>query len=110
MRPAETPIGVRAFVEGAKDSHGNPVRSWRPPVERLVFGTYPRYRNEPTVGRSETVVGLTVLAPPGFEIDYRDRVVVDGVEYEVDGEVGDWTRGPFGWAPGVEFALTRAGG
>lgn len=51
-----------------------------------------------------------VYAPPGSDIAPGDRLVVRGVEYEVDGEPADW-RSPFtGWEPGMVVALKRTEG
>lgn len=109
MTPVYT-VGVRAYVEGATDAHGNPIDSWAAPVDIDVYAVAPRTSSEPDPARSEVVVGLQVMAPPGTTVDHRSRVVVDGVEYEVEGDVADWTRGPFGFAPGVLINLKRTGG
>lgn len=52
--------------------------------------------------RDLSKVAFTIGAPktdlvPG----YRDEVLIDGVWYAVNGTPSDWTRGPFGFAPGV---------
>lgn len=61
-------------------------------------------------GRQGVVVGLTLYAPFGTDLVHTDRVKVDGVLYDLDGEPGPW-KSPFnGWEAGVEVALKRAAG
>lgn len=103
-------IGIKSYGEGAEDAHGNSVGDWGDPVATEVYAIAPRYSNEPTPGRDEVIVGLTILAPPGVEVGPLDRVVIDGEEWEVEGEVGNWNRGPFAYYPGVSFDLKRAEG
>lgn len=103
-------IGHRAYQAGAKDAHGNPVDTWAAPVTVNVYAIYPRYAQEPEPDRPLVVVGLAVLAPPTVQIGPRDRVVIDGEEWDVEGDPGDWTRGPWDYAPGVEIVLKRAEG
>lgn len=111
MMPRE-PLYVRTYTPGANDAHGNPVDDWGEPHLVNVFAVAPRYASfEPFMTRrSVVVVGLTVLAPYGVAIGPRDRVTVHGIEYEVEGEPGDYTHGPFGYVPGIEIALKRVEG
>lgn len=61
-------------------------------------------------GRQGVVVGLSLYAPHGTDLLHTDRVKVDGVVYEIDGEPGAW-KSPFsGWEAGIEVALKRAAG
>lgn len=103
-------IGHKVARVGAKDAHGNVTLSWDDPVDLAVYAIYPRYSQEPEPDRPLVVVGLAVLAPTGTTVDPFDRFVIDGEEYEVEGEVADWTRGPFDYSPGVEIVLKRAEG
>src|SRR5699024_11787463 len=50
---------------------------------------------------------LDVYVPPSFEVDPRDRVRVQGLEYEIVGNVQDFTHGPFGFKPGGVLPLKR---
>lgn len=109
MRPRYA-IGVKAHVAGALDAHGNPIDSWLPAVAVEVYSIGPRTQIEPETGRTLVVEGLTVYAPPGTAIGPLDRVVIDGVEFEVEGDPADWTRGSFGWAAGIALNLKRAEG
>lgn len=73
--------------------------------------------------RAVVVEGLTVYAPAGTAVGVHDRVVwpftvdaagavvASGEEYEVDGDVADWTQGPWQHPnAGVTFDLTRTEG
>lgn len=110
-----TTIGHATYQPGVKGSHGNPVDAWAEPVDVQVYGYGPRTdtrgatgSNEP--GGTQVVVGLEVYAPKGLAVDPRDRFVVDGKMYNVEGEIGDWSNGPYGFAPGIVIALKRAEG
>lgn len=108
---AAQPVGHRVFSESEEsDAHGNPVDSLAEPVEVLVYAIAPRFATEPDPTRGAEVVGLNLLAPVGTVIGPHDVVVIDGEDYEVDGETADWTRGPFDWAPGVSINLKKAEG
>ena len=103
-------VGVRRYMAGSRDAHGNPAPSWGAPEERLVYAVYPRSTAEPLPERTAVTSYLSLLAPEGFQIGSQDRVVVNGVEYDVDGDPADWTLGPFGWNAGVEIPLKKIGG
>lgn len=115
MRPVvPTPwlVGVRRWSTAGVDRQGNPVSTWAAAVPVPVHGVAPRTQQEPDdPNRWAVVEGLTVYAPAGTTVGAHDRVVWAGVEYEVDGDVADWSRGP--WAnpaAGVVFDLTRVEG
>lgn len=107
---ATVTIAVRRFTTGAKDRHGNATTGHLEPQDVQVFAVYPTVSDEAQVGRSDVTEGLTVLAPTGTEIGPHDVVLWLGDPYEVNGEPGDWSHGPFGWAPGVAFNLKRTEG
>lgn len=122
--PTPWTVGLRRWSQSGRDAHGNPVQEHAAPVAVAVHAVYPRVAEEPEEpNRWQTREGLTVLAPAGTVVGEHDRVVwpfvVDdagavllaGDEFEVDGHVGDWTKGP--WAhptAGVSFDLTRVEG
>lgn len=104
-------IGVRAFQAGATDAHGNPVESWAAAVDVPVIALSPGSDEPAAANRDLSIVEWTVYAPAGTSVGARDRVVVDGREFEVLGEVQDYTRGP--WVnpvAGVVFELRRPEG
>lgn len=109
MYPLAQTVGHVVYTPGAEDAHGNIEDGWADPVDVSVYGYGPRVDStEP--GGTQVIVGLQVFAPATLTVDPRDQFVVDGLRYDVDGEVGDWTRGPFGFEPGIEFNLKRVEG
>lgn len=109
MRAVYT-VGHRRYVSGLKDSHGNVRDGWADPEDFAVYGIAPLASSEPEPGRMEVVSGISLLAPAGASVDSRDRFVVDGVEYDVAGDLADYSRGPFGFAAGLVINLTRTEG
>lgn len=112
--PTPWTVGHKVWSESGRDAHGNAVDVWADPVDVPVHGVAPLVREgrEPDSGnRSLVVEGLQLFAPAGTRIDAMDRVVWRGEEFEVDGEVGDYTSGP--WrnpVAGVVINLKRAEG
>lgn len=109
--PTPHTVGVRAFQAGATDAHGNPVQSWATPVSVAVHALSPGSDEPATTSRDLSIIEWTVYAPAGTTVGPRDLVVVDGRGYEIEGEVKDYTRGP--WVnpvAGVVFELRRAEG
>lgn len=109
------------------DEFGNRESVWADPAPVPVHAVAPvvsEAADEPSrPNRSMVTDALQVLAPAGTRVDARDLIVwpfrVDdagavaeaGVEYEIDGEVNDWTVGP--WSnpvAGVTFDLRRSEG
>lgn len=103
-------VGVRRHNTGAEDAHGNPIEGHGEPEDLLVYAIAPSTSDEPQAGRNLVVTGYTLLAPPGTDIDPLDLIVIDGEDYKVVGDYGDWTRGPFGYRPGVSISVQRAEG
>lgn len=103
-------VGLRRWQPGARDERGNAQPGYAPTTDLPVYAIYPSTSTEPTTGRQDVVTGMTLLAPTGTLIGPQDLVVIDGETWQVEGDVADWSRGPFGWAPGVSINLTRAEG
>lgn len=104
-------LGIKRYQEGVTDAHGNPVESWSAPETVDVFAVAPTSSTEPPAsGREAVISGLSVLAPVGVLVAPRDRAVWNGEEYSIEGELADWTTGPFGFLPGVQFNLRRVEG
>lgn len=112
MRTVYT-LGLKRHSTGTTDAHGNVRDGWADPTDWHVYGIAPNATNadpEPLADRAAVTTGLSVLAPHDPLPGPLDRVVVDGEEWEVDGDVADYTRGPFGYEAGVVVALKRAEG
>lgn len=110
--PIPTPylIGWRQYFEipDEDDEHGQPINGWRDPVPCRVFGVSPRFREEPDdPNRYQVIEGLSVYSPKSYGIQAYDKVLwpfvpgpdgvntVEGILYNVDGPVADWTTGPW---------------
>ena len=106
--PLAQMVGHKRYRTVTEDSHGNPVTLYGATVLRPVYGYGPRVLpTEP--GGTQTIEGLDVFAPL-FPVDPRDLFVVEGKEHAVEGDVSDWTRGPFGFRPGQVIHLRRVEG
>lgn len=71
-----------------------------------VWDRYATERTDPRV--APLVVGLMV-AGPRVDIDADDRLLIEGVEYQVDGLPEAHTVNPFtGWDPGIVVPVKRA--
>ena len=69
-----------------------------------------RYATENTDPRSAPVVVGLNIAGPRVAINSDDRIVRNGVAYEVDGLPEENTVNPFtGWDPGIVVPVKRAG-
>lgn len=109
--PTPFTIGVKSYVSGSVDRYNNPTESWSASVDVPVYGIAPTSSDEPfEVGRNAVITELSVLAPVGTAIGPKDRVVIDSDEYEVDGDIADWSKGPFSWSPGIEIRLKKVTG
>lgn len=103
LRVRETP--------GGTDNYGDPIEGTTETVTLTGCGVAPRSSDDITDrGRQGVIVGLTLYAPHGTDLRYSDRIEVDGVLYEVDGEAGSWKSPLSSWEAGIEVALRRAQG
>lgn len=102
------------YVAGAVDPrYGNTTNSFGAGIDLPVYAVSPKQSVEPDeVGRRAIITGLTVYAPAGSVIGARDRVLVAGKTYEVEGEQGSWTNNPHGsgFHDGIQFDLKRSEG
>jgi hypothetical protein len=100
-----------AYQPGVPDTHGNAADSWADPVDVPVFGwAPPDPDSENSVGRSQTIRDLDVLAPAGTDAQPGDRMIVAGDTYDVIGYPEDFTEGPFAYTAGVRINLNRSEG
>lgn len=105
-------VGQRVWsATGQDDDHGNAVAGWADPVEKRVYGWGAPGGAEPKLaGHDRVVVQVELLVPPAFECSPRDRMVLDGLEYDVIGPVEAYDHNPFGWNPGGVINLRRVEG
>jgi hypothetical protein len=104
---------VKRLIEGATDVHGNPVKTYAPPVDLPIRGIAPGAMllpGEADRDVSEILWTLTCSTHPNLPGDL-DLVMLDGDDYALAGRVKDWTRGP--WpnpAAGCVIELKRVEG
>ncbi|MFT4125083.1 MAG: hypothetical protein QM662_02480 [Gordonia sp. (in: high G+C Gram-positive bacteria)] len=87
MIPALFDVGHKMYLEGAVDDWGNPVDTWADPVSKK-FITWADYATEDPklAGHDRDVVDAGIIVYPDFgSVSPRDRMVIDGIEYEVIG-------------------------
>ena len=104
-------VQVRRWTTGELDAHNNPIEGWSEPEDLKVYGWEVPRTAEPLLrGHDRVIVDLSLLVPPGTEIEAHDKVVLQDREYEVVGEVEDAGNGPFGFDPGATVQLRRVEG
>ncbi|MFZ3595452.1 hypothetical protein [Streptomyces sp. BH104] len=80
------------------DKYGNPISVWDPVLGKTTYtgvSVQPDYSEEATGDRASRVTGLRLITGRGRDIDLlaTDRVIFNGVTYNVDGEVGRYRMG-----------------
>jgi len=78
--------------EGAgEDSYGNETEGYGPPVTLYGFGFDPGSSSEPRQpGMDRVIVEPTLYGPFDMPFLPKDKVIVRGLTYEVEGEVRQW--------------------
>lgn len=99
------------FIAGATNSHGNPVEQWGPAVEVGIYAFNPGSTEDvPMAGHDRDVSTPAIYVPLGVVMDARDRVVVRGERYEVDGDTRVF-RNPYnGRMDGNQIDLRKVAG
>jgi hypothetical protein len=110
MYPTPWTVDVLPYQGMTPDRLGNETPAWGLPVTKRVYGWAPAGTDEVNGWRHNVTADLQVYGPPDFTAEPRDRMVVDGRTYEVEGEVEDFGHGPFGFNPGVRVNLRRVEG
>ncbi|MGB3602717.1 MAG: hypothetical protein WBA38_04095 [Gordonia sp. (in: high G+C Gram-positive bacteria)] len=109
--PLRFTVGHKVFDAAGEDAHGNPVETWLPEVGKKVYGWGAPQSSEPKLaGHDREIVEVELLVPPGFVASARDRMVLDGVEFEVIGGPEHFDHNPFGWNPGGVVHLKAVSG
>lgn len=109
----ETVVRLRAVVVLDPYS-GEPVAlDWTDPDQLDINGCAfaPGGSEEPLEqGRNAVVTSPTVYAPTGADVEARDRLVIRGRTWDVDGDPADWRHPMTGWMPGVVIPLKEVAG
>lgn len=95
-----------------EDRYGNTVPDWATPDRLTITGCAlaPRLQGEDSDRRQGVVIGWTLYAPAGADIQPSDRIEARGKTLEVDGEPGDWVNPYTGHGAGLELALKAVEG
>jgi hypothetical protein len=107
-------LQVRRRQVGAKDKHGNKVTTYASPEPWTVRGYAPGANVEANANlhRDLSIILWTVYADASDDAPGElDHVLINGVEYAVEGRPADWTHGP--WhnpVAGIVVELKRAEG
>lgn len=109
--PLAQTVQHEPYIPGAVDSHGNPIRTWGPPVDVEVYGWSSPSSTEPKMaGHDRVIVDVEVYAPSTWIVHAHDHVTVGGTVHDVIGEPEDYNHGPFRWKPGIVVNLQRVKG
>lgn len=91
------------------DPYGNTIPDWATAVTRFVSGcqVQPFVGDETrTAGRDTVTTAWQLFAPASVDLSPLDRVVHDGLTYEVDGEISRWST-PWGVPAFIQARLRR---
>ena len=84
-----------AYLGGVPNAHGNVKDTWADPVEVGIYAFNPGATEDMlTPGHDRDIARPSIYVPTGVVMGARDRVVIDGDPYEVDGETRVFTS-PF---------------
>lgn len=74
------------------DEYGNRARAWEDAAtaELAGFSVQPLGGEEETTDRQTVVTRAQLWGPSGTDLESTDRVVAEGVTYEIDGPVHRW--------------------
>lgn len=100
IRRAKFPVGLKKHHQGATDAHGNPADVWADPVSHLVYAFDPGGSVEILTDGDRTITKPAIYAQHDFPANEFDRVIVSGVEYEVDGKTAAWESAYSAGRPG----------
>lgn len=106
------PVQRAPFIEGALDAHGNAAESWGAAVALVgAYGFDPGSTSEPRLGGHDRVlVEPTLYGPYDMPFLPRDRAIVRGRIYEVEGEVRQWKHQRTNRNAGAVVTLRRVDG
>lgn len=113
--PTPWTVGHKAYQGEQYNDWGDLIETWADPVELPVYGIAPggsESNAEPDPSRPFVSTTKQLLMPleSAQGLTPQDKFILDGVEWEQNGDVLDYTKGPFGWSPGVVVNIKRVTG
>lgn len=105
-----TTVTVTRRTAGGTDAYGNPTfTTTTHTIDNC--GVAPRQEGDATDhGRQGVIVGVTLYAPFGADIQADDTVTIDGEVFRIEGDPGSWQSPYTGVGRVVQVALTRTEG
>lgn len=88
-----------------EDDDGNTTHTFTTGAERKVYGWAP-HTIETRTGQTYVDTWDVDLYMPKTVVNLEDRIVIDGVTYEVV-DVADWTNGFHQYKPGIVVGLKK---
>ncbi len=100
------------YVGAAEDAHGNETATYGAAVTLTgEYGFDPGSSSEPRIaGQSRVIVEPTLYGPYDMPFLPRDRAVVRGATFEVDGEVRKWRHMQSNREAGAVVTLRKVSG
>jgi len=104
-------VTVRRFTAGEPDAHGNETGAWSDLALLKGCAFDPGSSSEPRLpGQDRVVVEPTLYAAYDAPVIAQDRIIVQDVEYEVDGVARRWGNPFTGSHVGAVISLRRVDG
>ena len=104
-------VTVRRFTAGEPDAHGDETGVWADLAELRGCAFDPGSSSEPRLpGQDRVVVEPTLYAAHDAPVVPQDRIIVQDVEYEVDGVARRWGNPFTGSSVGAVISLRRVDG
>lgn len=103
-------VRVRS-TPGGTDAYGDPIEGTETRTTIADAFTAPRTSDDiDGRGRAGVIIGLTLFAPYGTDIEPDDDFEIDGTLYRIEGVAGEWMNPLTDWEAGTTVALERAAG
>lgn len=105
-----TTVTVTRRTQSGTDAYNNPTYTTTThTVENC--GVAPRGEGDATdAGRQGVIVGVTLYAPFGANIQADDIITIGGEDFRIEGDPGSWSSPYSGVGRVVQVALTRTEG
>ena len=99
------------YTGSGEDAHGNEMPSYGTAVTLTGYGFDPGSSSEPRLpGQDRVIVEPALYGPYSMPFLPRDRVIVRGLTYEIDGEVRQWKHKRSNKEAGAVVSLRRVDG
>lgn len=105
------PVIHLPYLGAGEDAHGNETVSYGEPVTLTGFGFDPGSSNEPRrPGQDRVIVEPSLYGPYDMPFSPRDKAIVRGDTYEIEGVVRRWKHMRSGREAGAVVTLRRVDG